>query len=77
MITWGLLSAATALVVRPNSFHRLRFALGVAEAGFNPGVMFFFIAWFPAQYRSRVLAWFQMAIPLSAVMSGPLSSAIM
>ena len=77
MITWGLLSAATALVSGPNSFYGLRFMLGVAEAGFNPGVMFFFMAWFPAQYRSRVLAWFQMAIPLSAVASGPLSSAIM
>lgn len=77
MITWGLLSAATALVVGPHSFYALRFLLGVAEAGFNPGVMFFFMAWFPAQYRSRMLAWFQMAIPLSAVISGPLSSAVM
>src|SRR5580698_8350372 len=46
MITWGLLSAATALVVGPKSFYSLRFMLGVAEAGFNPGVMFFFMAWF-------------------------------
>ena len=77
MITWGLLAAATAFVVGPHSFYAVRFLLGVAEAGFNPGVMFFFMAWFPAQYRSRMLAWFQMAIPLSAVISGPLSSAVM
>lgn len=77
MITWGLLAAATAFVVGPHSFYTVRFLLGVAEAGFNPGVMFFFMAWFPAQYRSRMLAWFQMAIPLSAVLSGPLSSAVM
>ncbi|MBN3754773.1 MFS transporter [Paraburkholderia sp. Tr-20389] len=77
MITWGLVSAATALVTGPTSFYVVRFLLGVAEAGFNPGVMFFFLAWFPKRFRSRALAWFQMAIPLSAVVAGPLSAAIM
>ncbi|SAL74054.1 major facilitator transporter [Caballeronia udeis] len=77
MITWGLLSAATAFVVGPKSFYAIRFLLGVAEAGFNPGVMFFFMTWFPKRFRSRALAYFQMAIPLSAVISGPLSVVIM
>ncbi|MFK4443643.1 ACS family tartrate transporter-like MFS transporter [Caballeronia udeis] len=77
MITWGILSAATALVSGPRSFYLMRFLLGAAEAGFNPGVMFFFLAWFPVRYRSRILAWFQMAIPLSAVVSGPLSIAVL
>ncbi|WP_239479375.1 MFS transporter [Lichenicola cladoniae] len=77
MITWGLLSAATALSVGPKSFYGLRFLLGVAEAGFNPGVMFFFMAWFPSRYQGRILAWFQMAIPLSAVVAGPLSVGIL
>ncbi|MCX4163175.1 MULTISPECIES: MFS transporter [Paraburkholderia] len=77
MITWGLLSAATALVVGPKSFYVVRFLLGVAEAGFNPGVMFFFMAWFPRRFRSRAMAWFQMAIPLSAVVAGPLCASIM
>jgi ACS family tartrate transporter-like MFS transporter len=77
MITWGLCSAATAFVTGPASFYGMRFLLGVAEAGFNPGVMFFFLAWFPSQYRGRMFAWFQMAIPLSAVISAPLSTSIL
>ena len=56
MITWGLVSAATAFVVGPNSFYGARLLLGVAEAGFFPGVTFFLAAWFPAQYRTRMLA---------------------
>jgi ACS family tartrate transporter-like MFS transporter len=56
MITWGLVSAATAFVVGPNSFYGLRLLLGIAEAGFFPGVTFFLAAWFPAQYRTRMLA---------------------
>lgn len=71
MITWGLVSAATAFVVGPNSFYALRFLLGVAEAGFFPGVTFFLAAWFPAQYRTRMLAWFLIGIPLSSLIGGP------
>src|SRR6202790_259676 len=50
MISWGIISAATAFVVGPNSFYRLRLLLGIAEAGFFPGVTFFLAAWFPTQY---------------------------
>lgn len=71
MITWGLVSAATAFVVGPDSFYALRFLLGVAEAGFFPGVTFFLAAWFPAQYRTRMLAWFLIGIPLSSLIGGP------
>ncbi|OAE98956.1 hypothetical protein AYJ54_33430 [Bradyrhizobium centrolobii] len=77
MITWGLVAAATAFVVGPYSFYALRFLLGVAEAGFTPGVMYFFVAWFPARYRTRALSVFQMSVPLASLVSGPLSSAIL
>src|SRR5580693_6848093 len=71
MISWGLVSAATAFVVGPNSFYALRLLLGIAEAGFFPGVTFFLAAWFPAQYRTRMLAWFLIGIPASALIGSP------
>jgi ACS family tartrate transporter-like MFS transporter len=71
MITWGLVSAATAFVVGPNSFYALRLLLGIAEAGFFPGVTFFLAAWFPTQYRTRMLAWFLVGIPLSSMVGSP------
>src|SRR3984957_4086342 len=71
MISWGIVSAATAFVVGPNSFYSLRLLLGITEAGFFPGVTFFLAAWFPAQYRTRMLAWFLIGIPASALIGGP------
>jgi MFS transporter, ACS family, tartrate transporter len=71
MISWGLVSAATAFVIGPNSFYALRLLLGIAEAGFFPGVTFFLAAWFPAQYRTRMLAWFLIGIPLSSLVGAP------
>jgi MFS family permease len=73
MISWGLASAATALAVGPNSFYALRLLLGIAEAGFFPGVAFYLGTWFPAQYRTRMIAWFMVAIPVSSVIGGPMS----
>jgi MFS family permease len=73
MISWGLASAATALAVGPNSFYALRLLLGAAEAGFFPGVAFYLGTWFPAQYRTRMIAWFMVAIPVSSVIGGPIS----
>jgi len=73
MISWGLVSAATALAVGPNSFYALRLLLGATEAGFFPGVAFYLGTWFPAQYRTRMIAWFMVAIPVSSVIGGPLS----
>lgn len=72
MISWGIVSAATIFVVGPNSFYAVRFLLGVAEAGFFPGVTYFLAAWFPAQYRTRMLAWFLIGIPLSSLIGGPI-----
>ncbi len=73
MISWGLISAATVFVTGPRSFYLLRFLLGAAEAGFFPGVAFYIGHWFPAEYRTRVIAWFMVAIPISSVMGGALS----
>jgi ACS family tartrate transporter-like MFS transporter len=72
MISWGLVSAAMVFVVGPNSFYALRLLLGIAEAGFFPGVTFFLAAWFPVQFRTRMLAWFLIGIPLSSLVGGPI-----
>lgn len=77
MITWGLCAAATALAQGPTSYAVIRLLAGIAEAGFFPGVIFFLSLWFPVQYRTRVMAWFLFAIPLSSVLGGPLSAAML
>ncbi len=77
MITWGIVSALTALVIGAKSYYLARFALGIAEAGFFPGVAYYFAAWFPTQYRTRMLAWFLVAIPLSSVVGGPISGLLL
>jgi ACS family tartrate transporter-like MFS transporter len=77
MITWGFAAAATAFAQGPWSFYALRFLLGVAEAGFSPGVVFLLGAWFPAQYRTRVLAYFMVGVPLSSVIGGPMSVSLL
>ncbi len=77
MITWGLVSAATAFVVGPRSWYALRLLLGIAEAGYFPGVTFYLATWFPAQYRARMLAWFLVAVPASAVVGGPVSGMLL
>jgi MFS transporter, ACS family, tartrate transporter len=77
MITWGAIAAANAFVVGPSSFYIVRLLLGAAEAGFFPGVTFFLAAWFPAQYRARVLAWFLVAIPVSSLVGGPVSGLLL
>ena len=77
MITWGVLSAATMFVQGPHSLYAMRFLLGVAEAGFFPGMIFYLGCWFPAAERARTLAWFLAAIPLSSVVGGPLAGLIL
>jgi MFS transporter, ACS family, tartrate transporter len=77
LVTWGAISAATALVQGPLSFYTLRFLLGVAEAGLFPGVMFYLGVWFPQAFRGRFAAIFVCAIPLSAIIGGPVSGAIL
>jgi ACS family tartrate transporter-like MFS transporter len=73
MITWGIVAAATTFVVGPNSFYAVRLVLGIAEAGFFPGVIFFLTIWFPKSYRTRMLAWFIMSVPLASFVGAPLS----
>ncbi len=77
MITWGIIGAAMAFVSTPLQFYVLRFLLGVAEAGFIPGVMYFLSCWFPSARRGRVLALLLAAVPLSSVIGGPLSGLIL
>jgi ACS family tartrate transporter-like MFS transporter len=77
MVTWGIVSAASAFVVGPNSFYALRFLLGVAEAGFFPGIILYLSLWFPVKQRAVAAAWFMAAAPLSTAIGSPLSGAIM
>lgn len=77
MISWGLASAAMAFAVGPNSFYAFRLLLGAAEAGFFPGVAFYLATWFPREYRTRIIAWFMVAIPISSVIGGPLSGLLL
>jgi ACS family tartrate transporter-like MFS transporter len=77
MVTWGIVSAASAFVVGPNSFYALRFVLGVAEAGFFPGVILYLSLWFPVRQRAVAAAWFMAAAPISTAIGSPISGAIM
>lgn len=73
MITWGLLSTAMMFVQTPMQFYVLRFMLGVAEAGFYPGVIYYFSGWFPPCHRSRAVSRFFVASPLASVVMGAMS----
>lgn len=77
MILWGLISAAMMFVTTPLEFYVLRFLLGVAEAGFFPGVIFYLTLWFPASRRGRMTALFATAVAISTVIGAPLSGVIM
>ncbi len=77
MITWGIVSAAMALVQGATSFYVLRFLLGAAEAGFFPGIILYLSYWFPARQRAAVTALFMAAAPLSTVLGSPLSGALL
>jgi len=70
MFTWGLLAAAMMFVRTPFEFNVLRFLLGVAEAGFFPGVIYYLTIWFPARRRARAVSRFYIAMPLSSVVMG-------
>ena len=77
MFTWGLVSGANAFVVGETSFDIVRVLLGIAEAGFFPGIIFFLTLWFPAVYRARIVGWFMAAIPASSVIGAPVSSLLL
>ncbi|QQC66981.1 MFS transporter [Paraburkholderia ginsengisoli] len=77
MLTWAVISASFVFVKSPTAFYVLRFLLGVAEAGFAPGVILYLTYWFPAARRAKALSLFFMAIPLAGMVGGPLSGWIM
>jgi ACS family tartrate transporter-like MFS transporter len=77
MVTWGLVSAASAFVVGPHSFYVLRFLLGLAEAGFFPGIILYLSQWFPTRQRAMAAAAFMAAAPLSTAIGSPISGALM
>jgi ACS family tartrate transporter-like MFS transporter len=77
MLTWGLVSAAFALIGGPISFLVLRFMLGAAEAGFFPGVILYLTYWFPAVYRAKIVGIFMVAIPVAGLIGSPISGAVL
>jgi MFS transporter, ACS family, tartrate transporter len=77
MISWGLLSAGTAFVGTPHQLYWLRFLLGVAEAGFFPGMILYLTYWFPASWRARILSTFMIALPISSAIGSPVSTSIL
>jgi len=77
MVTWGLISAGLMLVRTPLLFYVLRFLLGVAEAGFFPGVIYYLSLWYPRAQRARAIAAFMTAVPVTGLIGGPLSGALL
>jgi ACS family tartrate transporter-like MFS transporter len=77
LAVWGVVSVSNAAIRGPASFYSLRFLLGVAEAGFFPGMIFYLTLWFPRFYRARFTATFMTAVPLASIIGGPLSGFIL
>lgn len=77
MISWGIVSGCFAFVQGPISFFTLRFLLGLAEAGFFPGMILYFTYWFPPYHRARIIAGFMAAIPVSIGIGAPISTALL
>src|SRR4030081_153915 len=86
MLSWGILSGAMAFIPtiaratglgNEYSFYLLRVLLGVAEAGFFPGIIFYLTLWFPSEYRARIVGYFMAAIPLSTVIGAPISGVLL
>ncbi|MGH6832947.1 MAG: MFS transporter, partial [Methyloceanibacter sp.] len=77
MISWGLIACAMALVHSETSFYVMRFLLGLAEAGFFPGIILYLTYWFPAAERARIVSLFMAAVPLATVVGGPVSGALL
>ena len=77
MITWGILAGVTALVVGSTSYGIVRFLLGVAEAGFFPGIILYFTYWFPARHHARIVSGFLIGLPVAVALGAPLSTALL
>lgn len=73
MVTWGLLAVGMMFVQTPMQFYVMRFLLGVAEAGFFPGVIYYFAVWFPSAFRGRAVSRFYVASPLASIVMGGIS----
>lgn len=77
LVTWGIISGCTSLVVGQYSFFSIRFLLGLAEAGFFPGIILYLTWWFPSFYRSRIVAIFMAAIPISNILGSLVSGVLL
>jgi ACS family tartrate transporter-like MFS transporter len=77
MVSWGIISMAMAAVTGPTAFVALRFLLGVAEAGFFPGILLYLTYWFPSAMRARFIALFLAGVPLASVIGAPISGLIL
>lgn len=77
LVTWGLIAAGTAFAQTANQLYVLRFLLGVAEAGFFPGILVYLNRWYPARRRAGITALFAIAVPMAGVIGGPLSGGIL
>ena len=77
MITWGILAGATAAVTSPTSFAIVRFLLGVAEAGFFPGMILYFTYWFPSRHHARIVSSFLVGLPFSVAIGAPISTSLL
>jgi ACS family tartrate transporter-like MFS transporter len=77
MITWGILAGVTATVVGPTSFGVVRFFLGVAEAGFFPGIILYFTYWFPSYHHARICSGFLVGLPIAVALGAPISTALL
>ncbi len=76
-ITWGFAASAMMFVHGETSFYALRFLLGLAEAGFFPGIVWYLGRWFPERERARAMSWFMIGIPLAGVIGGPVGGALL
>jgi len=77
MITWGILAGATAFVTGSTSFGIVRFLLGVAEAGFFPGIILYFTYWFPSRHHARIVSGFLVGLPVAVAVGAPVSTGLM
>ena len=77
LITWGFISAATAFVQTPMQFYSARFLLGIAEAGFFPGIIVYFTHWFPSRHRARAMSGLIVAVPFSLALGAPISALLL
>jgi len=77
MLTWGILAAGMMFVKTPAEFYGVRFLLGMSEAGFFPGVVYYLSQWFPANVRARTISRFYVALPLSSVVMGAIAGALL